>query len=79
MSKKAKTYIVPCFIIVENASSVMEATQEASLHQEWHNGSILLLDEDLPTVEITLDPNTTEYPHSMIQVEELKKTFKSKI
>ena len=64
-------YIVPCFIIVENAKSIADAVQQASNHQIIQKGSTLLLDENLPTVAMVHNTKN-EYPHSMEEVPALK-------
>lgn len=58
-----KHYLFPCFIVVE-ANSIVEADKLAERHCIMKNGSVLLLDKELPTVEIKVDKDH-EYPHTI--------------
>lgn len=72
---KKKNYLVPCFVVVQ-AKSINEANKLANQnHQTMHNDTVLLLDEELPTVRITEDISQ-EYPHSIVHVANMKKELK---
>ncbi len=68
-----KNFITPCFIIVQ-AETLEEAVKQTAKHQAMKNGSVLLLDEELPTVATEVDM-TKEYPHSMTKIPELRGYF----
>lgn len=58
-----KKFLVPCFIVVDGAETKEQADLLAQRHQSMKNGSVLLFDEELPTIEIN---DRKEYPHSII-------------
>jgi hypothetical protein len=62
---KKTLYIVPCFIVVENANSIEEADAKANaLRTPVESGTLLFLDEVLPTVPYEHDTKD-EMPHSI--------------
>lgn len=69
-------YIIPAFIVVDNANNIEEANEQAAKHQTMKNGSVLLLDEELPTVAYVPEAKATEYPHAMRNIPALKKYLK---
>ncbi len=64
-----KRFIVPCFIVCE-APTTEVADEMASKYQTSHSGSYLLLDEGIPTVEVSKDDNI-EY-HSILDTPEFE-------
>ena len=68
-----KNFITPCFIVVQ-AETLEEAAKKTAKHQAMKNGSVLLLDEELPTVATDIDMSK-EYPHSMTRIPELRPYF----
>ncbi len=53
-------YLVPCFIVVDVAKNAEHAEELARRHVSMKNGSVLVFDEKLPTIEFD-----GEWPRTM--------------
>ena len=65
-----KLFVIPAIICCE-ADSLEEADAMAGKYVSTHNGSTLLLDEELPTVQVT-QTEGDELPHSILAMPEYK-------
>lgn len=63
-----KLFAIPAIIFCE-ADSLEEAEEMAGKYVSTHNGSTLLLDEELPTVQVT-QTESDELPHSILTMPE---------
>jgi hypothetical protein len=69
-----KNFIIPCFIIVQQAETLEDAIKQTAKCQAIKNSSILLVDDELPVVATDVDMSK-EYPHSMTKIPELRSYF----
>ncbi len=67
-----KRFAIAAIVFVD-APTKEKADDLAGRHVQMKNGSCLLLDETLPTVEVSAGG---EYPHSLLDIPEMVKEIK---
>lgn len=66
-----KRFLVPAFFVIDAekssaADDIASQMQDAAnrVHPKGTGERFLMLDEELPTVEVPIDPESTELPHT---------------
>ena len=66
-----KRFLIPAFFVIDTEVDQNQAEQIAAEMKNWANShgasyrnAHLLLDEELPTREVTIHPDETELPHT---------------